>query len=61
MGGSSPNSDFNFWGNIVFFRFLCVVFMFQNVSKKNKKMENGAGGWCLTNPSFSRIFGFFLT
>ena len=37
--------------------------MFPNV-KKNKKLYRGVGGhggWCETNPSFSRIFEFFLT
>ena len=43
----------------MFFHVFCVVYMFQNVSKKMKKMDNG----CPTNPSFSRIFGiiFILT
>ena len=45
----------------MFFVFFCVVFMFQNVSKKKEKIKNGVDGWGLTNPSFSRIFGFFLT
>ena len=45
----------------MFFRVFCVVFMFHNVSKKNKKMDNEVGGWGLTNPSFSRIFGIILT
>ena len=45
----------------MFFRVFCVVFMFQNVSKKIKKIDNGVGGWHLTNPSFSRIFGIILT
>ena len=26
-----------------------------------KKMHRGVNGWGLTNPSFSRIFGFFST
>ena len=39
VGGSSPNSDF-LVGEIVFL--LYVVFMFPNVSKKNKKTD---GGW----------------
>ena len=45
----------------MFFRVFCVVFMFQNVSKKNRKLDNGVGGWGLTNLSFSRIFGIILT
>ena len=57
MGGSSPNSDsFFFVGNCVFFVFVCVF----------KKITNWVGGggvceWVLANPSFSRIFLFFLT
>ena len=54
VGGSNPNSDY------FFFLKFCVfgaVLMFPNVSKKDKKLERG----CLTNPGFSRIFGFFLT
>ena len=35
--------------------------MYQNVSKKNKKFDNGEGGWDPTNPSFFRIFGINLT
>ena len=58
--GQAPTRILIFWGNFVFFRIFCVVFMFQNVSKKTKKLDNGMGGWCLNNPSFSRIFGFFL-
>ena len=56
VGGSSPNSDFNFfWKCCVF----CVVFMFPIVSKKKKKLDRRVGGLGLTNPSFSRIFWFF--
>ena len=40
---------------------LCVVFMFPNVSKNKKKLARGVGGCYLINPSFSRIFLFFLT
>ena len=47
-----------FFGDVVFFVFffivLCVVLMLQ------KKMERGVDGWGLANPSFSRIFLFFL-
>ena len=56
MGGSSPNSDFKFFLEIL--SFLCVFVLFSNVSKK-KKMDSGVGGCCLINPSFSRFFGFF--
>ena len=62
MGGSSPNSDSFLFGNFVcfffnFFYFIVVV----HVSKKIKKMDRAVGGWGLANPSFSRIFYFFLT
>ena len=43
----------------MFFCVFCVVFMFPIVSKK-KKLDSEVGGWCLTNPSFSRIFIFFF-
>ena len=39
VGGSSPKSDFNFFG---FFFFFFVVFMFPNVAKK--KLVRGLGG-----------------
>ena len=47
----------------MFFSVFCVVFMFPIVSNKKLKMNSGVGGRVcgLTNPSFSRIFGFFLT
>ena len=47
VGGSSPNSEFNFFWK------LCVFCVF---SKKIKIMDSGVGGCDLTNPSFSRIF-----
>ena len=57
MGESSPNSNFYFFENFVFFFcFLCVVFMFRDVKKK---MDSGVGVCGLINPSFSRIFLFF--
>ena len=59
VGGSSPNSDCDFFLNCVLFRVFCIVLMFPNVSQKNEKLDNGLGGWALTNPSFSRIFEFF--
>ena len=31
------------------------------MSQKKKKLDSVVGGWGLSNPSFSRIFGFFLT
>ena len=52
--GSRSNLDYFFF---IFF-FVCVVFMFP---KKNLKLVRGVGGFGLTNPSFSRIFYFFLT
>ena len=37
MGGSNSNTDFTFFfGILCFLLFVCVVFMFQNVSKKKK-------------------------
>ena len=61
MGGSSPNSDFFFFLNVVFWCLLWFNFVI-HVSKTNiKKMDRGVSGWNLANPSFSRIFGFFLT
>ena len=59
MDVSSPNS--NFISFSIFFCVFCVVFMFPIVSKKIKKMDRRVGGYFLTNPSFSRIFEFFLT
>ena len=65
MGGSRPNSDFYFFqGNFVFFPdflgfcFLCCFHVSQCFKKKSDRV---VGGWGLTNPSFSRIFGFVLT
>ena len=40
-----------------FFFFFCVVFMFPNVSKKNKKLDKGVGGCSLINESF--FFDFY--
>ena len=59
----APTRTF-FWGGggiLCFFCVFCVVFMFPNVSKKNEKLDRSGGGWGLINPSFSRIFEFFLT
>ena len=55
VGGSSPNSDF-----YLFSKF-CVFLCSFRVSKcfKKKKKHSRVGVWCLTNPSFSRILGFF--
>ena len=45
MGGSSPNSDFKFFGgNFVFFSDFCVVFMFTIVSKKKNWIGGSEGG-----------------
>ena len=61
MGGSSPNSDLNFLGEILyFFVFFVLFFIFSNVSKKNNELDRGVGGCCPTNSSFSWIF-FNLT
>ena len=67
---SEKNSEFGgwvkpqigfFWGEMLCFCIFCVVFIFLNVSKKNEKMDRVVGGCRLTDPSFSRIFGLFLT
>ena len=54
--GQAPTRIFIFWGNVVVFVLFSCFKMFP---KKLKKMDNGVGGWGLTNTSFSRIFGFF--
>ena len=62
---SEKNSEVGGWvkpqlgfiGNIVFF---CVVFVVVHVSRK-KKLDRRVGVWGMDNPSFSRIFGIFLT
>ena len=41
VGGSSPNSDFAFFGNCLFFRVFCIVLMFPSVSKKMKTLIMG--------------------
>ena len=42
--------------------FLCVLWVFfWCTCFQKKKMDKGVCGWCLANPSFSRIFLFFLT
>ena len=51
---------------LIFFFFLifCVFYLFscfKMFPKKYLKLNIGVGGFCLTNPSFSRIFGFSLT
>ena len=48
MGGSSPNSDFFFYLEMLFLFFFCVVFVVLHVSKKNKKMDMGVGGWMVS-------------
>ena len=59
MGGSNPNSDFDFFLEIACFS--CFCFNVSKCLKKNKKLDNGVGKWGLTNPCFSRISGFFST
>ena len=39
----------------------CRIFCCCTCSKKKKKLVRGVSGWCLANPSFSRIFGIFQT
>ena len=43
----------------IFFFFFFVLFL--SFYMFPKKMDKGMGGWYLTNPSFSRIFGIFST
>ena len=43
-----------------FFVFFCVVFMFPNVSPKNKKLDRRVGGCGLTNPIFFSAFWNFV-
>ena len=64
---SEKNSEVGGWvkpqlGSPFFWGMLCFLcrFYFPKCFKK-KKLGRGVGGWCLINPSFSRIFGFFLT
>ena len=51
---TSPNSDFYFFLEILFFYTFLCFFMFPK-----KKLDRAVGGWELTDLSFSRIFGFF--
>ena len=55
--GRAPTWIKFFFENCVIFLVFYVVFMFPNVSKK--KLDWVVGGWGLTRPSFSRIFGLF--
>ena len=55
MGGSSPNSDYNyFFGNVVSFCIFCVVFMFSIFSKK----KNWIGGLLVGIWLFRVFLGF---
>ena len=61
MGGwVKPQLGFFFLGggNIVFFVLFFSLYMFPIFFFL---MDRREGGFCLDNPSFSRIFGFFLT
>ena len=61
-GWVKPQLKFTFFLEILrFFVFFVLLFVIVHVSKKNEKMDKGVGGWGLDNPSFSRIFRFFLT
>ena len=61
MSGSSPNSDFNFLEEMLcFFVFFVLFSCFQLFKKKNNWIGGTDWIWGMTNPSFSRIFGFFL-
>ena len=55
--GQAPTLTLFFLRNVVVF--LCGFFVVVHISKKNRI----GVGWVffLANPSFSRIFGFFLT
>ena len=55
--GGWVKPQLGFIGNIVFF---CVAFVVVHVSRK-KKLDSRVGVWGKDNPSFSRIFGIFLT
>ena len=57
ISGLAINMIKSFWKLCVFVVFFVVV----HVHKKNNKLVRGVSGWCLANPSFSLIFGIFLT
>ena len=60
--GQAPNGIIIiFWKFCVFCVFFVCFMCCFHVSKKKKKLDSWVGGLCLTNPSFSRIFGFLLT
>ena len=61
VGGSSPNSDFNFGGKLCVFVFFVLFSCLQLLKKIVKNWIGGWAVWGLANPSFSRIFGHFLT
>ena len=61
MGGSSPNSDFLFFENLVFFVLFLPLYKFPKKNFKKEDRRGGGGGWRLDNPSFSRIFRIVLT
>ena len=46
---------------MTFLEILCFLCCFHVSKFKDKKIGRGVGGCCLANPSFSRIFVFFLT
>ena len=52
MGGSSPNSDFFFFENIVFFVLFFSLYMFQ------KKIKNWIGGWVIGVWTIRVFLGF---
>ena len=57
----APARIFSGGGFYVFFAFFCAVFMFPNISQKNKKLDGGGGGWVGSDQSgfFSEFFDFF--
>ena len=66
---SEKNTEVGGWvkpqlGILFFWKFcvLCGFFVVVvHVFQKKLKLDRGVRGWGLANPSFSQIFGFFLT
>ena len=53
MGGTSPNSDYNFFWKCCVFCVFCVVFMFPNVSENN--LNEWPDEWKIHYPTQHRI------
>ena len=58
-GWVKPQLGFLFFWEILCFFVFFVLFSCFKMFKKKKKLDNGVGGWCLTNTSFLRFFDFF--